>query len=480
MDANEVEFDPVAAFRPPEAIDSQPRPLRPPLTVPRATWIGARTGFWCVTYVFGPVAVIAVVLALSLTAFGIGFGESWGVLKIIGNGVGAYISLAIWAAIVGGLIGLLAGVVFKALSVARLAFFRRSSAEPRVSPVANPKHGALSGMGAPPRRRRIWPWLVGVPAILAPLLAFVTGLVVPRVVDRRLENAMAAADRDDPNWRLDDLMAHRDRVDDDENSAIVIAGALDLLPNDWPQGEVRKCQERLLTLAANVLLYGMTGERATLTELIRRIGVGEEPISAIADKEMSESSLPQPATPWGKLTFENQRAIGLEWMNEAVAISRRTPVKAARLWKEWDSKLEKARRSRVGILTSWLPLLLMPGLSSHASAQLRYQASLATAAMLLAAERHRRKTGEWPTSFDAISRDLLPTPLVDPHSGEPFRMERRNGRLLIYSIGSNLIDEHGAYEPKRWQERVHDDVGTYGWDVPLRARPAASSQPTPS
>ncbi len=52
--------------------------------------------------------------------------------------------------------------------------------------------------------------------------------------DEWLADAMAAADRDNPYWRLDDLMAHREQVPDAENSALVVAKAVELLPEDWP------------------------------------------------------------------------------------------------------------------------------------------------------------------------------------------------------------------------------------------------------
>ena len=68
------------------------------------------------------------------------------------------------------------------------------------------------------------------------VLVLVTLAVVvfwPRA-DSQLAKAMAVADQDDPNWRLDDLMAHREWVADEENSAIVLARVIELLPRNWP------------------------------------------------------------------------------------------------------------------------------------------------------------------------------------------------------------------------------------------------------
>jgi hypothetical protein len=92
--------------------------------------------------------------------------------------------------------------------------------------------------------------------------------------------------------------------------------------------------------------------------------------------------------------------------------------------------------------------------------------------MLLAAERHRRKHGDWPESIDAIDKDILPNPPADPFTGKSSRMERRDGQLLVYSVGPNLKDEHGAYDVRKWAKGVtDDDVGACAWDVPLRRQP---------
>ena len=147
-------------------------------------------------------------------------------------------------------------------------------------------------------------------------------------------------------------------------------------------------------------------------------------------------------------------AIGLEWMNQAVAIVRRPPGEQVPLWEDWESNIERVKRSRFGIYTATLPLLMMPAMSSASHAHSRYQSELGATVIVLAAERHRRKTGGWPASIEAIDRAILPDPPSDPFSGQAFRMEHRDGQLLIYSIGPNRRDEHGAYDPKQWMKKV--------------------------
>ena len=107
------------------------------------------------------------------------------------------------------------------------------------------------------------------------------------------------------------------------------------------------------------------------------------------------------------------------------------------------------------------------------SAASRNQGELGTLAILIAAERHRRKTGRWPESIEAIDRGILAKAPVDPYSGQPFRIEHRDGQLVIYSIGPNRKDEHGEFAPKQWLKVGPDDVGARAWDLNLRRRPAA-------
>jgi hypothetical protein len=120
-----------------------------------------------------------------------------------------------------------------------------------------------------------------------------------------------------------------------------------------------------------------------------------------------------------------------------------------------------------------LPLLLTPATTAASNAFFRSQAELGATAILIAAERHRRKTGKWPTAIKEIDPSILPRPPVDPFTGKPFRIEYHDGQIVIHSIGPNGKDEHGEYDPKRWIKGGPDDVGARAWDLNLRGRPYA-------
>jgi hypothetical protein len=475
-------------------------------------------------------------------------------------------------------------------------------------------------------RHSLWPWLLGLPLLVAMVGMIATAVFLGSRGNQNLAQASAVADRDDPHWRIDDLLAHRESVPDSENSALILAEVRAMLPENWPSaskpsgggpvsrpaarkptldqltalpdyvrmddaltdairedlngytqavqtarrvadhprgrhelqigpavidtllpatqaardvarllqsdaairahdrdadGAIDSCRAllntgrsigdepflisqlvriaigrtatsasrrvlgqgepseaalaRLQTLVLDesgqpLILYAMRGERATMEELIRRISRGKVPLSALdGSSPKSSSAVQSAATSFAGLFVGGQRAIALEWMNEAVAIARRPPAEQATLWKDWETKISGVARSRFGRFTAMLPLLLAPGMSGSSSAFLRYQADLGATAIVIAAERHRRKTGNWPTSISAIDRDILPTAPVDPFTGGAFHMERHDGQLVIYSVGPNLEDEHGA-EPKRGVNRGPDDVSARAWDVSLRAR----------
>ena len=115
---------------------------------------------------------------------------------------------------------------------------------------------------------------------------------------------------------------------------------------------------------------------------------------------------------------------------------------------------------------------MRPAVATASTAFSRYQTDLAANAILIAAERHRKKTGKWPDSVAAIDRAILPTAPPDPFTGASFRMEHHDGQLFVYSLGPNGRDEHGAYSPRTWMSGVDDDAGAQLWDVSERGRKA--------
>jgi hypothetical protein len=86
---------------------------------------------------------------------------------------------------------------------------------------------------APSRRR--WPRWVG--ALFLLILAWSVGFYAyyRHVSDRDLREAIAEADRLEPNgWRMDDIESQRRVVPDEENAALVVLKVKALTPRNWP------------------------------------------------------------------------------------------------------------------------------------------------------------------------------------------------------------------------------------------------------
>jgi hypothetical protein len=87
----------------------------------------------------------------------------------------------------------------------------------------------VESLPPPVRRRRRWP------LVLVPLaLAAAAWLYLYFAGDQRLARAVAEADRLDPHWRLDDLLAERAAVPDEENAALTVIAAKKKRPPKWP------------------------------------------------------------------------------------------------------------------------------------------------------------------------------------------------------------------------------------------------------
>ncbi len=231
------------------------------------------------------------------------------------------------------------------------------------------------------------------------------------------------------------------------------------------------------------LLMAIKGERALLDEAIRRLEAGEVAFSSLTRAagtgSFGSGSAGNFFSRLARLALNGQRAVALEWLNDAVAISGRPASEQRDLWTAWEARIVAVKRSRFGQFTAMLPILLVPAVSAASSAFSRNQAELGATAILIAAERHRRRTGKWPASVKEIDPAILPAPPLDPFNGKPFHIEHRDGQLFIYSIGPNGKDDHGAFDPRRRAMGAPDDVGARAWDIDLRRQPQEQSDDEP-
>jgi hypothetical protein len=188
-------------------------------------WRGAKTGCRRVSYVTVPLAAILVMVGIALTAFGMGSGRGFGVHPMVPRGFAFALSFAVFGALCGAGFALIGPAIRHAMPEAVASWWERANRPVRLRK-ARESRSTDSG----------WRWvlLLGVPVLLIWALAFSAGVRLGHVVEQQLAAATAAAHHDDPFWRVDDLIAHREPVPVSENSALVLADALAQVPANWP------------------------------------------------------------------------------------------------------------------------------------------------------------------------------------------------------------------------------------------------------
>lgn len=117
-----------------------------------------------------------------------------------------------------------------------------------------------------------------------------------------------------------------------------------------------------------------------------------------------------------------------------------------------DEMDAKKHRAPIGMVYILGPAFRKAYFSQESANQSR-DAALA----MLATERFRRLHGRAPTSLSEVMPELLDTMPIDRFDGQPLRYMVRDGRPVIYSIGSDL-DDDGGLAPYDWPKHKAD-----GW-----------------
>jgi hypothetical protein len=171
------------------------------------------------------------------------------------------------------------------------------------------------------------------------------------------------------------------------------------------------------------------------------------------------------------------------------------------LWRQMDSRIRQRRfidRSdyvvRLRALTALIEVLKLPereqpdriaALKADPSVSRRYRlgqfndalfpidhARLRCAIAALAADRFRRNQGRWPGALDElVTAGLLSAVPLDPFDGQPLRLKRTAGGLILYSVGKDGQDDGG--QRIRW-DYVWGPSSARGfrlWDPAARRQP---------
>jgi hypothetical protein len=73
----------------------------------------------------------------------------------------------------------------------------------------------------------------------------------------------------------------------------------------------------------------------------------------------------------------------------------------------------------------------------------RGDAQIGITETVLALCRYHAKNDKYPETLHELVPDFLPFVPIDPFDGKPMRMKQANGKILIYSVGEDCIDDGG-------------------------------------
>jgi hypothetical protein len=172
------------------------------------------------------------------------------------------------------------------------------------------------------------------------------------------------------------------------------------------------------------------------------------------------------------VSFERRQALSATYADFS------KPPVGPSLWQraEWLAKLAMSRSARSAAWAHRLQSLLLPAGQIVLDAFERHHATVAIVklAAALAEYRARGLGGDgkpYPEKLDELVPAVLGAVPDDPCSGEPFRYERRGDGCLLYSFGTNGVDDggtNGELDRGEWRTVVAYDHDVMFNDVVIR------------
>jgi len=216
---------------------------------------------------------------------------------------------------------------------------------------------------------------------------------------------------------------------------------------------------------------------ASLQDLLRSIDYGEGLERAlIGERAMGVSTFDDAATlghdvPAGLVRLVprgDDLAMFIDSMSRAVAAARLEEPERLREFEALGDDLQDTF-GNLGPIDRFryaFSAMLLPAVSSVATAEARNTAQDRAAAAVIAAERSRRKHGRLPKDLDELVPGFLAEVPVDPFSGEPLKYKAEDGKATVYTVGENRIDEQGQNDLLTGSPGDRDD-----WPFPERRAP---------
>jgi hypothetical protein len=232
-----------------------------------------------------------------------------------------------------------------------------------------------------------------------------------------------------------------------------------LAQGELAEADLTDLQDRLEREASEPLFrIAMRGERAIIHGLFDQL---EHNLTARQlQRGMGMVQRGLPGFEWaGKAGLKYNHAAALRFLSRQIEIADLPAQEWMPRWKQLEQETEKK---------PWLVRLLAKGLPRNSDIYVLNQAKLRCAAAALAMERFRVAKCRWPHTLAELTPQFLKEVPLDPYDGQPLRLVRKQGRMVIYTLGADGQDNGGNLEEKPLEPG--SDTGFRLWDVDQRRR----------
>jgi hypothetical protein len=218
-------------------------------------------------------------------------------------------------------------------------------------------------------------------------------------------------------------------------------------------------------------LIAMRGERAQWHEMFDALESGDVLLSQMGDRPDTPPDWRDTYLGWvHRDRIRNEHPLSLSLMTRWVEEARLPVHEQGRVEQGFTDELRNLPSHAV------ITRLMFPALNKFSEACRRKHAHVRCLAVALAAERYRRKHGDWPETLDRLTPDFLAEVPLDPYDGEPLRYRRLADGVVVYSVGRDEVDNGGTIDRVN-TIRLGTDVGYRLWDVKHRRQPHRQGPP---
>jgi hypothetical protein len=220
---------------------------------------------------------------------------------------------------------------------------------------------------------------------------------------------------------------------------VTTATQLDPLPVPDPQAVARR------------FAHTLRGEEAMGLAFYCDIAGGKSVPGVVAASSMNHlpplGTSGRAGTAWSR---SSGLILWLTWLQDDVGTYRelmqRVHESSQRPYHEFAAELQAKVGKRYGLLTS----LLVPSMLASLRNVAETQALRSAVGVAIAATRYRVDHGDYPPSADRLVPEYLDAIPLDPFNGQPLRFKKTSdGSVVIYSVGSDGVDDGGQVEKPR-------------------------------